>query len=290
MTTAHFFSKRKTINAQGRLFELHEPVVMGILNLTPDSFYEESRHYHNVLSVLNKAEEMLSEGALMLDMGAASTRPGAPEVSEQEERKRLMPALMAIKKQFPQAFVSIDTYRASIAKEAAELGADMINDISGGQLDPLMFEIIGQIKLPYVLMHIQGTPQTMQQNPQYDDVVKDIGFYFANKIEQLKAYGVNDIILDPGFGFGKNLEQNYHLLYHTHHFRIFEMPILVGISRKSMIYRFLEIQAEDALNGTTVLNTLALLNGADILRVHDVKQAMETIRMVKKYQQSAKHP
>ncbi|NLF42692.1 MAG: dihydropteroate synthase [Bacteroidales bacterium] len=286
MTTGHFFSKRRTLNCNGRLLNIDKPIVMGIINLTPDSFFEGSRHYRNVLGAIEKAEEMLSQGAAIIDLGASSSRPGSAQLDQEQERERLMPALKAIRKQFPQAFISVDTYWGSLAWEAYNEGADIINDISGGDFDPEMFETVARTKLPYILMHIKGTPQTMQLNPQYDNIIKEVSIWFANKIERLKQSGIKDIILDPGFGFGKNMEHNYQLMFHLNHFRIFEMPLLVGISRKSMITKLLDIQAPEALNGTTALNTLALLNGADILRVHDVKEALETIMIVEKYNQN----
>jgi len=254
---------------------------MGIINLTPDSFYEGSR-VSNHDELVRRAGNMLAEGAHILDIGACSTRPGAEQPDEDTERKRLFPALQVLRKNFPDAILSIDTWRASVAKEAVhEYGADMVNDISAGNMDPYMFQTIAECKVPYLLMHMQGTPQTMQKNPVYKDVVQDILSFFAQKTEELvREYHVHDIFIDPGFGFGKTLEHNYILLENLDAFRMFGFPVVVGISRKSMIHRVLECTPEEALNGTTVLHTYALLRGASVLRVHDVKPACEAIRLM----------
>jgi dihydropteroate synthase len=275
-----FYRKKKSIQLNGELIMLDRPVVMGILNITTDSFYDGGR-YQTEKEVLNRAEQILSQGALLIDIGAVSTRPGAAEVSEQEEIGRLLPAVRTIRKHFPNAHLSIDSYRSTvITKIISEIGDCLVNDISGGTLDGKMFETVAKLRLPYILMHIQGTPQTMQKNPAYRDVVKDILMDLSGKVNALKLLGVNDIILDPGFGFGKNQDHNYELLNHLDSFRLFELPLLVGLSRKTMIWKLLKITPEESLNGTTVLNTLALMGGADILRVHDVREAVETIRLV----------
>jgi len=253
---------------------------MGILNLTPDSFYDGGR-YQKEKKVLLRAEEIQEQGALLIDIGAVSTRPGASEVSEQEEIDRLLPAVRAIRKNFQHVNLSIDSYRSEVIRRiVSETGDCMVNDISGGMLDDKMFETVAKLGLPYILTHLQGTPQTMQKNPSYRDVVKDILLDLSDKVNRLKLLGVNDIILDPGFGFGKNQDHNYELLNRIDSFRLFELPLLVGLSRKAMIWRLLKITPQESLNGTTVLNTLALMGGADILRVHDVREAVQTIRLV----------
>jgi len=277
-----FFYKKKSIKCENRLISLEKPIVMGILNVSPDSFFVGSRQLTGV-ALLREAEKMLKEGAAILDVGAISTRPGAEEISEDEERNRLLPAITVIKRNFPEAVVSVDTYRSSIAKIAVEYGAGIINDISGGTIDNKMFETVAALKVPYILMHIKGTPKTMQNDPVYNDVIKEVLDFFLKKIKILTDLGVNDVIVDPGFGFGKSLDDNYTLLNNLEKFCITETPLLVGLSRKSMINKVLETSPTDALNGTTVLNTIALLKGADILRVHDVKEAMEAVKLVMKY-------
>lgn len=262
--------------------ELSHPEVMGILNMTPDSFYDGGKYTNSDL-VQQRVETMLKQGARFIDVGAYSTRPGARHISEAQEGQRLFPVLRLLRDRFPSALVSVDTFRSNIAREAVEsYGAAMINDISGGTADAKMFQTIAGLGVPYVLMHIQGTPQTMQRNPKYDDVVKAISGFFAQKIQELKLLGVGDVILDPGFGFGKTLEHNYELMQRLDEFQIFSQPLLVGVSRKSMIFKLLETTPDEALNGTTALNTVALLKGAGILRVHDVKQAVETIKIYRK--------
>ena len=275
-----FYRKKVSIQLNGRLLMLDHPIVMGILNLTPDSFYDGGR-YGQEVQFLGRVEEILEEGGTIIDLGAVSTRPGAATVTEEEELKRLMPAIKAIRKHFSEAILSIDSYRSGvISKVYSEIGGFIINDISGGTLDPKMFETVARIGLPYILMHMQGTPATMQRNPVYLDVLKEVLLSLSEKINSLKLLGVNDLIIDPGFGFGKNLQHNYQLLNELDSFRLFELPLLVGVSRKAMIWKLLEKSPEESLNGTTVLNTLALMGGADILRVHDVREAVETIQLV----------
>ncbi|GIV43566.1 MAG: dihydropteroate synthase [Bacteroidia bacterium] len=274
----NFFYTKYTMNCGGRLISFDKALIMGIINLTPDSFYEKSRQ-SSELSALKQAEKMLNDGADILDLGAVSTRPGSVEISEEEELKRLLPALKSIRKSFPECIISVDTWRSEIAKAAVNEGADIINDISGGTMDANMFETIAQFKVPYILMHIQGTPQTMQQNPTYNDVVNEVIDFLAERIQKLRLLGVADIIVDPGFGFGKTPEHNFTLLKHLEQFAILDCPILVGVSRKSMITKTLNIIANEALNGTTVLNTIALMKGAKILRVHDVKEAVEAVKL-----------
>ncbi len=271
----------KTINCKGNLIDLNKPKVMGILNLTPDSFYDGGK-YSSERLILLQVEKMIVEGATFIDIGAYSSRPGAKDLSENEELERITQILELILKNFPDIFISIDTFRSQVAKTCVEIGACMINDISGGNLDTNMFETIAKLQVPYVLMHMPGTPQTMQKLTDHEDIVKDIIYYFSKKINQLNILGVNDIILDVGFGFGKTLDQNYELLQKLKLFKSFDLPLLTGISRKSMIYKLLNITADEALNATSVTNTIALLNGSNILRVHDVKEAVETIKIVSK--------
>lgn len=261
------------------------PLIMGIINITPDSFFESCRNMTEK-EVLSAAEKALTDGADILDIGGYSTRPGAPEVSTEEELQRLCFALSCIRRQFPDALLSVDTYRAKIAAHVVrEFGVSIINDISGGTLDADMFETVAKLQVAYVLMHMRGTPQNMSQQTDYENMMADIMDFFQQRIFRLKELGVKDIILDPGFGFAKTLEQNYELLQKLSYFRVFNLPILAGLSRKSMIYRLLDKQPQDALNGTSVLNTIALMNGAGILRVHDVKEAMETVILTQKVQQ-----
>jgi dihydropteroate synthase len=274
-----FFKINTTLNVGGKLLDLTNPIVMGVLNITPDSFFKGSRT-QTEKEIVSQAEKMLKEGATILDLGAYSSRPDAEDISFEEEERRLLPALNMINSKFPEAIISVDTFRANIAVKAIENGAHIINDISGGTLDDKMFETVGRLKVPYVLMHIKGNPKTMKNLNQYDDMVQEICYYFSEKITALKKAGVRDIILDPGFGFAKNIDQNFELLHKLAEFKIFEFPILAGLSRKSMIWKTLKIEADSALNGTTVLNTVALLNGANILRVHDVKEANEAIALI----------
>lgn len=269
-----------SINLKGNLVDLTTPVVMGILNVTPDSFYDGGRYYQDEKSLLSQAEKLLLEGATILDIGGYSSRPDAQFISLEEERKRAVGSIEAIVKAFPEAYISIDTFRAEIAREAIEAGACMINDISGGNLDERMFEVVADLQVPYVMMHMRGTPQTMKKLTQYDDLVLDILDYFQRQLAELRRLGVKDVILDPGFGFAKTIDQNYKLLQNLEAFHVLEAPLLVGISRKSLIYKRLKILPEEALNGTTVLNTVSLLKGASILRVHDVKEAVQTIQLL----------
>jgi dihydropteroate synthase len=274
-----FFKMKKFVNCNGVLLDFSTPKVMGILNVTPDSFYDGGK-YSAENEIIDHAKQMITEGAAILDIGAQSTRPDAKLVTAEEEWKRLVTVLIKARKEFPSILISVDTFYADVAKRSVDEGADIINDVSGGTMDEQMFPTIGKLKVPYILMHMQGTPQTMQQNPQYKNVSSEVMSYFAERIQQLAALGVHDIILDPGFGFGKTTAHNYELLHHLDLFRMLERPILAGLSRKSMINKVLAIKSGEALNGTTVLNTIALMKGADILRVHDVKEAVETIKLV----------
>ena len=270
------------INVNGRLMDLSEPQVMGILNVTPDSFYAGSR-METEKDIINRVHQMTCEGASILDIGAYSSRPDAEHISTEEEMNRLRTGLDLVRKHQPEAVVSVDTFRADVAKMCVEeYGVAIINDISAGHMDPAMFETIAQLGVPYIMMHMQGTPQNMQMNPHYDNLLKEVFLYFAERVQKLRDLGAKDIIIDPGFGFGKTLEHNYELMNHLDEFQLFELPLLVGISRKSMIYKLLGTTPEEALNGTTVLNTLALMKGANILRVHDVKAAKEAVTLVEK--------
>lgn len=274
-----FFKQTQTINVGGKLLDLTQPKVMGIVNLTPDSFYTGSR-FTTETEVVTQAQKMLLEGANILDLGAYSTRPGASDVSAEEEAKRLLPAIKAIKSNFPNAIISVDTFRANIARLAIEAGADMINDVSGGEFDAKMFTTVAELQVPYILMHNRGTLQTMHQLNNYGNLMADIILYFTSKISQLRTLGVNDIVLDPGFGFAKDVAQNFELLNCFKQLEILELPVLAGLSRKSMIWKSLNIDPNNALNGTSILNTIALQNGAKILRVHDVKEAVECIKLM----------
>lgn len=267
-----------TLNCGGRLLDLSTPVVMGILNITPDSFYSGSRQT-SLDDVLRRAETMLSEGAAILDVGGASSRPGAADVEEEEELGRVVPAVEAVCRHFPKAIVSVDTWRAPVARAAAQAGAAIINDISAGRMDAGMYAAVAELRLPYILMHMQGTPRTMQQAPHYDDVATEVLDFFIAEVGKLRALGVRDIVLDPGFGFGKTVEHNFTLLNNMHRFRTLGLPVLAGISRKSMICKPLGIKPEQALNGTTALHMIALQQGAGILRVHDVREAWEVVRL-----------
>lgn len=270
------------MNANGKLIDLSEAQVMGILNVTPDSFYAGSRA-ETERDIIDRLHQITNEGASIIDIGGYSSRPGAEDVSKEEEMSRLRFGLELIRKFYPEAVVSVDTFRADVARMCVEeYGVAMINDISAGQMDANMFATIVQLRVPYIMMHMKGVPQDMQKNPHYENLLKDIFLYFAQRIQQLRDLGAKDIILDPGFGFGKTLEDNYKLINHLDEFSLFELPLLVGISRKSMIYKLLGTHPEEALNGTTVLNTIALLKGANILRVHDVKAATEVVKIVAK--------
>lgn len=269
----------KSINCNGTLIDLSSPKVMGILNSTPDSFFDGGK-YQQETAIIAQVEKMLSEGATFIDIGAYSSRPGAKHISEEEELERILPVVKMLIKEFPKILISIDTFRSNIAKNCINNGACIVNDISVGSMDTEMFKTVAKLQVPYIIMHMQGTPQNMQANPTYKNVVTDILYYFSKKIYELRALGVNDIIADVGFGFGKTIEQNYTLLNNLELFQNLEIPTLAGLSRKSMLYKPLEITPEKALNATTAANTIALLNGTNILRVHDVKEAVETIKIV----------
>tara|TARA_R110002073_G_scaffold220418_1_gene380612 strand:+ start:99044 stop:99871 length:828 start_codon:yes stop_codon:yes gene_type:complete len=267
------------INCKGQLIDLTSPKVMGILNITPDSFFDGGK-FSDIDSILRQAEKMLNEGATFIDVGGYSSRPSAEHISENEELQRIVPAIELLLKTFPDILISVDTFRSVVAKNCIEAGATLINDISGGTLDDEMFATVAQLQVPYILMHMQGTPQTMQQHTSYENMIGEIIYYFSEKVYQLKNLNLNDIILDVGFGFSKTLEQNYELLQKLHLFKSLDLPILTGLSRKSMIYKVLETTSQNALNATTAANTIALLNGTNILRVHDVKEATEAIKIV----------
>lgn len=266
------------INCKGQLIDLSEPKVMGIINITPDSFFSGSRA-NSDKEILSKAEQMLKEGATFLDLGAYSSRPGADDISEEEELRRMTPSVEMILKEYPEAILSIDTYRSKVAQRSIEAGAAIINDISAGKLDEKMLKTVADLQVPYIMMHMKGTPQTMKDLNQYEDLAGDILFYFSERIAAARKLGINDLIIDPGFGFAKNIAQNFELLSKLELFKNLELPLLAGLSRKSMIWKKLGISPDDALNGTTSLNTIALLKGADILRVHDVKEAIECINL-----------
>lgn len=288
MTKENIFIAQKTLNLKGKIIHLSSPLVMGIINLSNDSFYDGGR-LSNSQQVLNHAENLLNQGAQILDIGAVSTRPGANLADADYEIHKLRTVLGGLVRNFPEAILSVDTYNSQTALMAAHEGVHIINDVSGGQIDPEMFATAARLRLPYVLTHMKGTPNTMQNNPEYEDVVREVSAFFAEKIQQLNQIGVNDIILDPGFGFGKTLEQNYQLLANLDFFKIFELPILVGLSRKSMINRLLDISPDKALNGTTALNTMALMNGASILRVHDVREAREVVKITQMLKYSERY-
>ena len=267
------------LNCRGKIIDLDTPKVMGILNLTEDSFYDGGK-YKNIDAALKQVEKMLTEGADFIDIGAISTRPGAKSISGEQEWQRLSETLAEVRKTFPESLLSVDTYRADVAKNAIEEGVDLINDISSGDFDAAMFSVIAHYKVPYIIMHIKGTPENMQVNPTYENVVKEILYFFSERIEKLKLSGVSDIIIDPGIGFGKTVEHNYEILKNLDFFSLIGYPVLIGLSRKSLINKALNISPKDALNGTTVLNTIALQKGAKILRVHDVKEAVEAVKLV----------
>ncbi len=269
----------KTINCKGTLIDISSPKVMGVLNLTPDSFYDGGK-YKDEIQILNQVETMLSHGATFIDIGAYSSRPGAQDISIDEEKKRILPILTKILSSFPEAIVSIDTFRSDVAHECIHVGAALINDISAGSLDSQMMAIVAQHNVPYIMMHMRGTPQTMKSLTSYENMIKEIQLYFSKKIAQARALGIHDLIIDPGFGFAKDTDQNFKLLQDMDLLAIQDVPVLAGVSRKSMIYKTLAISPKKALNGTSVLNTIALLKGASILRVHDVKEAVECISLV----------
>lgn len=269
-----------TLNLRGKLYSLCEPKIMGILNVTPDSFYAESRTSDEE-HIAARVQQLMDDGADMIDIGGYSSRPGADDVSPEEEMNRLRRGLRVVRRLYPEVPISVDTFRADVARMCVEEeGADIINDISGGMMDRQMFRTVARLGVPYILMHMQGTPDTMQQAPHYDNLRREVMLYFAERIDRLCQMGAKDIIADPGFGFGKTLEHNYELFHHLDDFNLFNLPLLVGISRKSMIYKLLDGTPQTSLNGTTVLNTIALMKGAHILRVHDVKEAVEAKRIV----------
>ena len=270
-----------TINCKGQLIDLTTPKVMGILNVTPNSFYDGGM-YKSSSEMLTKVSKMLSDGATFIDVGAYSSKPSAEYVSEEEELQRIIPIINLILEYYPEALLSVDTFRSEVAKVCIENGAAMINDISAGNLDDKMLETIANYNVPYIMMHMRGTPETMQKMTSYEDIVKEILFYFSEKVAKARSFGINDLIVDPGFGFAKTLDQNYEVLQKMELFEILELPLLAGFSRKSMIYKTLQSSADEALNGTTVLNTVALTKGAKILRVHDVKEAMECVTLFNK--------
>ena len=270
------------MNVKGRLLDLSTPQVMGILNVTPDSFYSDSR-MQTEKDIADRAQQIIDEGASIIDIGAYSSRPNAEHISAEEEMNRLRTGLDILNRNHPDAVISVDTFRAEVAEQCVkEYGVAMINDISAGEMDNRMFATVAELGVPYIMMHMQGTPQNMQTEPHYDNLMKEVFLYFATKVQQLRDLGVKDIILDPGFGFGKTLEHNYELMAHLDEFSVFELPLLVGVSRKSMIYKLLGGTPQDSLNGTTVLDTVALMKGAHILRVHDVREAVEVVRMTEK--------
>jgi dihydropteroate synthase len=274
------FSPNKTLLIAGKVIDLTIPKVMGILNVTPDSFYDGGR-YNDENTILLQAEKLIVEGADFIDVGGYSTRPGATDISEKEELDRVIPVVKVLLKEFPSAIISVDTFRSAVAKAAIESGASLINDISAGELDAAMIDIVAELQVPYVAMHMRGTPQTMTQFTTYENLLKEMIEYFHRKMHQFKMAGIKDVIIDPGFGFAKTVDQNFELLNNLERLHVLEKPILVGLSRKSMIWRTLKTTPEAALNGTTALNTLALIKGASILRVHDVREATEVIQLMK---------
>lgn len=274
-----FLKRKNSISIGDEIIDFTLPIAMGVVNVTPDSFYDGGKMQDEKV-LLSSVEKMVEEGVSILDVGAVSTKPGAELISTKIELERLLPAVHAIRKNFPKIPISIDTFRSWVAVRVIdEIGPILVNDISGGTLDSKMFETIGKLDVPYILSHIQGTPKDMQEDARYDDVIKEISGYFSDKVKRLTKFGVKNIILDPGFGFGKNLNHNFELLNRLDSFKVFQLPVMVGLSRKSMIWKALEITPETALNGTTVANTMALMGGADILRVHDVKEAVEAIKI-----------
>ncbi|MCZ8196009.1 MAG: dihydropteroate synthase [Flavobacterium sp.] len=270
-----------TINCKGQLIDFATPKVMGILNVTPNSFYDGGK-FVDGKAVLNQVEKMLNEGATFIDIGGYSSKPNAEFVSEEEELQRVIPIITSIIQKFPETLISIDTFRSKVAKESIENGAAIINDISAGNLDENMMKTVAELQVPYIMMHMKGTPKTMQSLTQYENIVKEMIFYFSEKVAKARSLGINDLILDPGFGFAKTLEQNFEVLNKLELFQMLELPILAGISRKSMIYKTLETDAQNSLNGTTSLNTISLMKGAKILRVHDVKEAVECVKLYTK--------
>jgi len=280
------FYKKSTLNIKGKIFDLSNPIVMGILNITPDSFYD-GGFYKSESEIIERTQKMLNDGAKIIDVGAVTSKPNSIFVDSNEEIKRINFVGNILLKNFSEVCFSIDTFRANVAKTCVEkFGFSIVNDISAGNIDNDMFKTVAELKVPYIIMHMKGTPDNMQNAPEYENVTNEIINFFSKKISDLKNYGINDIIIDPGFGFGKTINHNYQLIKELKHLCIFNFPIVVGISRKSMIYKLLNCSANEALNGTSVLNTLALLNGADILRVHDVKEAVEAIKILDLYNKS----
>jgi len=276
-----YFKRKTTLNCKGKLIDISTPKVMGIVNTTPDSFYDGGTSY-TTTSALKQVEKHLIEGANFIDIGGYSSRPGAKEISEVEELARVIPVIKAISNQFPEAIISIDTFRSEVARQSIQNGASIINDISAGELDNKMFQVVSNLQVPYIIMHMQGKPKNMQDNPEYNNIIIEIGKYFAKRVNQLRTLGTNDIVIDVGFGFGKTLDDNYQLLANLSHFEFLELPILTGISRKSMVYKQLDITPENALNGSSTLHMIALQNGSSILRVHDVKEAVECVKLYEK--------
>lgn len=287
-SSSRFFKRKSSITLNGKLIDLTNPVVMGILNVSPDSFFDGGK-YTTTENMIARAEQIVAEGADIIDIGAVSTRPGAENISTKVELTRLLPAVTAIRKRFPEIPISIDTYRSWVALRVIdEIGECIVNDISGGSFDEHMFDTIAKLGVPYILMHIPGTQQNMHETPNYDDVIKEISKYFSDKVRKLAKAGVKDVILDPGFGFGKTMDDNYDLLNRLDAFKVFQLPVLVGVSRKSMLHKLLEIDPDNSLPATITANTLALLGGADILRVHDVKEAVQSVKIFKKLKEVAK--
>lgn len=274
-------NQQPTINCKGKLIDLSKPKVMGILNITPNSFYDGGK-YKEEIQIMSQVEKMLNEGATFIDVGAYSSKPNAEFVSEEEELCRLLPIIALLVNQFPDILLSVDTFRSQVAQKSVEAGVALVNDISAGKLDEEMIETVAKLQVPYIMMHMRGNPKTMQSLTNYEDIVKEMILYFSERIQLARSFGMNDIIIDPGFGFAKTLEQNYEVLQKLELFSTVELPLLAGVSRKSMIYRALESSPEEALNGTTVLNTIALQKGAKILRVHDVKEAVECVKLFNK--------
>jgi len=271
-----------SLNCNGKLLLIDKPLVMGVINLTEDSFYEGSR-FKNSDKIKDKVSQMIDEGTAIIDLGAQSTRPGSVRVTADEELERLLPVIETLKENMPEIIISIDTYHSKTAEESVKAGAAIINDISAGEMDKNMIKTVAKFNVPFICMHIKGVPETMQHQPYYEDIKKEILDFFISKTKECKEEGINDIIIDPGLGFGKNISQNLHLLKHLEIFKMLEKPIMIGVSRKSTIYKTLKITAEESLNGTTVLNTIGLLNGASILRVHDVKEAMQAVKLFQSY-------
>ncbi|QPH38805.1 dihydropteroate synthase [Pedobacter endophyticus] len=281
MAEKNFFEPKRSLNIKGKLIDLSTPKVMGILNITPDSFYPDSRNT-TIKEAIAKTEQFLNEGAAFIDVGGYSSRPGAKDISTDEELQRVVPIIEVLAKEFPDAVFSIDTFRSRVAEEAIQAGAHIVNDISSGDMDEMMLKTVANLQVPYMIMHMQGTPQNMHLNPAYGNVTLEVVDYFARKVAELRKLNVHDVVIDPGFGFGKTMSHNYQLLNELEAFKIFKLPVLVGFSRKGMIYKALNITAAESLNGTSVLNTIALQKGAGILRVHDVKEAVECVKLVER--------